>query len=507
MKLTQKMHFVAYLAMTILTIVLAIAAVSASITGSIDIFTGGLAAVVFIVFAILQIACLSIYQPALTPYKVGFYLMHIGLLVLLAGLAAYELAGESLTVQVPVSESGYSYSSVQNEDGELVDLGFAFKIKDFQVEKYESGNDKYYRADVIFTDPATLQQSEDYLEVNRTRRNNGWKLYLMDYSDGAKLLSSTYGLTADSFYETYNADGERAGQTLLELIYQDVAGVRYSYYLYDETNTRFIALTEEEVSLLTGSLWAYTVEEDGYIAVYLTRRDGSFTETLTATGSEVLAQVESTYSDERISYYYYTIDRGIVTWLYDESVDEATPNPISTYGEVFAGIRKTDAGVQVYVMARELTPAHSFHTTEGGSPLLAEITSVCGEESNEISYMLYSASAGGYQKADETDIAELSGKLYGYALNMGGEALIYVHPLSLILLIKQDPGEWATIAGMGMVILGALLMCLVRGKKKTSSDAQTDVSSAESKKTAKEALHTVSRTTSSAVQKSKGGRK
>lgn len=495
MKSIQKLHFVSYLALTILSLLLAVAAVVAAVTGSIEIYTGGLAAVIFVIFAILQIVCLAVYQPALTPYKVGFYLLHIGLLILLAGLAAYELAGESLTVQVPVSESGSSYSSVQDEDGESIDLGFAFKIKDFKVEKYESGNDKYYRADVVFTDTETLRQSEDYLEVNRTRRKNGWKLYLMDYSDGAKLLSTTYGLTSDSFYETYNADGESAGQNLLELIYQDIAGVRYSYYLYDETNRYFTALTAEEVSLLTGSLWAYTVEEEGYVTVYFTRRDGSFTETLTATGSDVLAHVESAYPNERISYYYYTIDRGIVTWLYDESVDEATPNPISTYGEVFAGIRKTDAGVSVYVMARELTPTRSFRSEDGGSSLLTEITSVCGAASGEISYMIYSASVGGYQRASETDIAELSGELYGYALNMGGEALIYVHPLSLILLVKQDPGEWATVAGMVLVMIGALLMCLVRVRKPSNASASESALS-ESKPSAR-----------SAPNRSKGGRK
>ena len=169
----HKLHRVTYLVLTLLTIILAIASIISAASGSIDIFTGGLAAFVFIVFAILQIACISVYQPAFTPYKIGFYLMHLGLLILLSGLAAFELAGFDQTVSVPVNENGSFYSSIRNENGEEEDLGFSFRINSFRVDKYESGSDKYYRADIEFLDPATLRQSKEYLEVNRTLRQNG----------------------------------------------------------------------------------------------------------------------------------------------------------------------------------------------------------------------------------------------------------------------------------------------------------------------------------------------
>lgn len=465
----HKLHRVTYLVLTLLTIILAIASIISAASGSIDIFTGGLAAFVFIVFAILQIACISVYQPAFTPYKIGFYLMHLGLLILLSGLAAFELAGFDQTVSVPVNENGSFYSSIRNENGEEEDLGFSFRINSFRVDKYESGSDKYYRADVEFLDPATLRQSKEYLEVNRTLRQNGKKIYLMDYSDGFKSLAGQYGLTANSFYEVYASHGSESGYDLLSLVYQDIAGTRYAYYLYDSVNSRFLSVSAEEIALLSGNLWAYTVKEDSFVTVYLTTIDGSFTETLTANGKDVIAHIAQTYPDKRVSYYYYTMDQGVVTPLFDPSMEGDRENPVETFGEVFAGIRVSDVGVSVYLMKEELHTGTPITSNEGGSALLSKLSDQWGAPSGGVSYMLYTPSAGGYVKVTENEIASLDGELRGYALNMGDSALIYVHPLSVVLMIKQDPGEYATLAGMILVILGSILMCLVRGKRKKGS--------------------------------------
>ena len=471
----HKLHGVTYRILTLLTLILAVASIISAASGSIDVFTGGLAAFVFILFAILQIACISVYQPAFTPYKIGFYLMHLGLLILLSGLAAFELAGSEQTVFVPVNENGNFYSSVRNENGEEEDLGFSFRINAFRVDKYESGNDKYYRADMEFLDPTTLRQSKEYLEVNRTLRQNGKKIYLMDYSDGSKALSGQYGLSADSFYNVYAAHGTESGYDLLSLIYQDIVGTHYSYYLYDPINSRFISTYPEQIATITGNLWAYTEQDGNAVTVYLTTTDGAFTETLTDSGANILSHVASTYPDARISYYYYTMDQGVVSLLFDPSMEGKTENPVEDYATVFAGIRVTDAGVSVYVMKEELKPHRSFRSEQGGSTLLNEITSAYGAAAPQVSYMLYNSSVSGYVKATEIDVAALNGELRGYALNMGDSALVYVHPLSVVLLIKQDPGEYATLAGMILVILGAILMCLVRGKRKKGSHGDFEV--------------------------------
>ncbi len=471
----RKLHSFTYWTMTLLTAVLAVASTIAAVSGKIDIFTGGLAATLFIIFAILQIACISVYQPAFSCYKIGFYLMHLGLLILLSGLAAFELAGSEQTVQVPVNENGSFYSSIRNKSGEENDLGFSFRINSFRVDKYDSGNDKYYRADVEFLEPTTLRQTKDYLEVNRTLRQNGKKIYLMDYSDGIKTLSGQYGLTADSFYDVYAAHGTESGYDLLSLIYQDIAGTRYAYYLYDEANSRFLPRSVEEIALIPGQLWAYTEEANGMVTVYLTPKDGAFTETLTDNGENILAHVKETYPNARVSYYYYTMDQGVVTPIFDPSMEGERENPVETYGNVFAGIRVSDAGVSVYIMKEELKPHNSFTTTDGGSALMGKITDTYGKAAAEVSYMLYTPSAGGYVKVPESEISTLSGEIRGYALNMGDTALIYVHPLSVVLLIKQDPGEWATLAGMILVMLGAIFMCLLRGKPKGKRHGDFDL--------------------------------
>lgn len=508
MKSIPKIHFITYLILLGLTLLMAIASVAASVTGNIDILTGGLAATVFIIFAVLQIVCLALYQPAFTPYKIGFYLMHIGLLILLAGLSAYALAGESITVQVPVSSTGSYYTQIQNEDGEMTDLGFAFKLTEFTVEKYESGNDKYYRADVAFTDPATLLVEEDYLEVNRTLRRNGWKLYLMDYSDGLRNLAAL-GLTQESFYETYSADGANSGSDLLDLIYQDIAGTRYNYYLYDEANSRFIAITEEQISITTGSLWAYTFESEGMATVYLTKKNGAFAETFSGTGNEILAHVAEAYPEARVSYYQYDIGYGAAGFLHDESIPEEEGNAVAQITDkVYAYIRDNgDAGITVYIMTQEMKPSHSFSSSEGGSALLAEIAGVCGEQSAEISYMIYSPQASGYTRTEELDVAALNGELRAYAVNMNGQALIYVHPLSIIILIKHDPGEWATIAGMILVMLGAVLMCLIRGRKKNFTPNDEKAAETASGSNASPKAVPKQSAQSKHTAKSKGGRK
>ena len=480
MNSTHKLHSFCYLTMTLLTLILTAASVAAAVSGTVDIFTGGLGAVVLIIFAILQIACISVYQPAFTPYKVGFYLLHLGLLILLSGLAAFELAGRELTVQVPVNEYGSFYSSIQSESGEETELGFSFRVNAFCADKYESGADRYYRADVEFLDPTTLRQTKDYLEVNRTLRQNNQKIYLMDYSDGFKTLSGQYGLTADSFYESYASGGAESGYELLSLIYQDIAGVRYSYYLYDEANSRFLPRSAEEIALIPSPLWAYTEQADRAVTVYIVPKNISFAHSLTDSGKNVISFVEQTYPDKRVSYYYYTMDQGIVTPIFDPSMEGERENPAETYEKVFALIGVSDAGVSVYLMKEELIPHKSFSSTEGGSTLMSEITDAYGQAAAEVSYMLYAPSQGGYVKTSESDIAVLDGELRGYALNMGDTALIYVHPLSVVLLIKQDPGEYATLVGMISAMAGAVLMCLLRGKGKGGRHGDFDVAPAKS---------------------------
>lgn len=472
MKSLQKIHSASYLILLGLTILMAIGTVVAVIQGDVSILTGGLASTVFVIFAIVQIVCITLYQPGRSVYKIGFYLMHIGLLVLLAGLAAYALAGDSITVQVPISQTGNYYRYVQNEDGEEVDLGFAFKLTDFTVEKYESGGDRYYKTDVTFADPTTLATENDYLEVNRTLRRNGWKLYLMSYSDGTANLGALQ--LTPYISHVYSASGADAGISVIRQIYADLAGKWYTYYYYDEINGRFTAVSDESVGALTGSLWAYTFEEESAVTVYLTRKDGAFSETLTATGSEIAAHIAEQYGDSIVNYYYYTIDMGRITEIDTDYLIGQCTDP------VFAGIRVSQSGqVSVCVMKEAMTPDAAFTSAEGGSSLLADITSVYGASTITPQYRIYSPTISDYTAATEEEILAEEGVLNAYAVNMGDTLVIFVHPLSNILLLKRDPGEYATVIGMILVMVGGVMMCLFRGRKKAKDETVSDAPSAD----------------------------
>lgn len=116
--------------------------------------------------------------------RIGFYMTHAGIVLLLAGFALFEIGGDSVTATVPVSSDvNVYYSNIQRESGEICDLGFNFCVENFEVETYEDGSDKQYTADLLFADEVTLKVEKAELSVNHTVRRNGWKIYLMSYGD------------------------------------------------------------------------------------------------------------------------------------------------------------------------------------------------------------------------------------------------------------------------------------------------------------------------------------
>lgn len=120
------------------------------------------------------------------PKRIGFYLTHAGIVLLLAGFALFELAGDSVTAAVPVDETGGTYySNIQRENGEVCDLGFNFRVDSFSVESYGDGSDKQYYAGFSFADAVTLKVENKELSVNHPVRKNGWKIYLMNYGYAA----------------------------------------------------------------------------------------------------------------------------------------------------------------------------------------------------------------------------------------------------------------------------------------------------------------------------------
>lgn len=187
----MRFYRISYIILLALTAVMIGLTVADSVIGN---GTSGIFSSVWIVFiltafAVLQIVCLFMMKPAFSLRKAGFYLLHIGLVLFLCGSFVFYLFGQSIPAYIPVDET-MTYTNIQRENSDtLVELGFGLGIKNFKVEKYEdTGTDKYYEAILIIEDQTSLLQTEKKLTVNRPVRENGWKIYLMNYtasSDGS----------------------------------------------------------------------------------------------------------------------------------------------------------------------------------------------------------------------------------------------------------------------------------------------------------------------------------
>jgi len=150
-------------------------------TGSSVNFRGFAVTGVLILAGILMAASLVFAKPSGNLAKrIGFYMTHGGIVLMLAGFALFELAGDSVTAVVPVGGETY-YSNIQRENGEICDLGFHFRVDSRQIEYYEDGSEAQYYAGLAFADPVTLKVDGEWISVNHPVRRNGWKIYLMSF--------------------------------------------------------------------------------------------------------------------------------------------------------------------------------------------------------------------------------------------------------------------------------------------------------------------------------------
>lgn len=74
--------------------------------------------------------------------RLGSYALHFGLVLFLIGSLVYTVTGRSVMTSVPINAS-VLYSEVEDEKGEVLSLGFAFGIPDFEVQYYEPVYDVY----------------------------------------------------------------------------------------------------------------------------------------------------------------------------------------------------------------------------------------------------------------------------------------------------------------------------------------------------------------------------
>lgn len=175
--------------MTVMTVILLGLTIWSSATGA-KVFSNVWVVFLLAAFTALQIICLFSRKPKLSVYRIGFFVMHAGIVLFLIGSFIYYVSGDKLTVSIPV-EPGKQYSRIKRSEEApgkelFVDLGFDIGVSDFKVEKYEPDErgyqtDKYYEATLVITDAKTRETSEVALTVNNPYRKNGWKIYLMSH--------------------------------------------------------------------------------------------------------------------------------------------------------------------------------------------------------------------------------------------------------------------------------------------------------------------------------------
>ena len=152
-----------------------------------QLYTG----ILLLVFGVLTAICLCISViGGNVTYKLGFYILHGGLLLLIIGFIIYGVLGQKYNVSVFKGETFYnSINDTTVEGGKLVDLGFSFRFDGIETEYHldENGNPtsapKMYTAYLTVLQNGSSEVQNIVLSVNDPVRINGYKIYLMSISN------------------------------------------------------------------------------------------------------------------------------------------------------------------------------------------------------------------------------------------------------------------------------------------------------------------------------------
>lgn len=117
-------------------------------------------AVILAIFSILIV--IAAFGQKFRIKRLGSYLLHFGFLLFLLGSLIFTATGQSLTVAVPVDNTK-AYSYLEDTDGNMVELGFAFGVDKFQIKYYDPVYDVYRMTEdepiAIMTDVQIQQAS------------------------------------------------------------------------------------------------------------------------------------------------------------------------------------------------------------------------------------------------------------------------------------------------------------------------------------------------------------
>ena len=161
-----------------------------------DPFWNGLVLGSLIAMGVLTVLCLCISSVAgKLLYKIGFYVLHGGLVILIIGFvltnlaskeAAYELTAFDVRQEAITSVQFYGGDGDGKDDELLstVTLEKGIALKSITTENYENGQPKHYEAVIAFLDKNTGKTADTaVLTVNHPLRYQGLKVYLMTADD------------------------------------------------------------------------------------------------------------------------------------------------------------------------------------------------------------------------------------------------------------------------------------------------------------------------------------
>ncbi len=203
--MNKKISLTLYVALAVVTAALLVMTILAS-AGVDGVWSGMPVVIVLLVLGIAIAVSLIVFNPRRNFYSIGFYVLHLGIVLFLIGSFVYTVSGSEIYVSPPnkssftdviryqMVQNGYTAEEVEEfaskfynevgstkEDGttEIKSLGFNFRVADFKTEYYEDGKSvKYYEATLEFLENGeTVEKS---LSVNHPLYYGGWKIYLMD---------------------------------------------------------------------------------------------------------------------------------------------------------------------------------------------------------------------------------------------------------------------------------------------------------------------------------------
>ena len=200
--INKHLALVLYILLAIVSAALLLMTILAS-AGISDVWNGMPIIVVLSLFGVALAVSVVAFNPKKTFYSIGFYVLHIGIVLFFIGSLVYAVSGEVTNAAPPnvksittameyqMKQNGESdrsiatlkgyYNQVGKADGsgEIIDLGFNFRIVDFKTELYEDGMPKHYEATVEFLNKDGTTEQEK-LTVNHPIYRGDWKIYLMD---------------------------------------------------------------------------------------------------------------------------------------------------------------------------------------------------------------------------------------------------------------------------------------------------------------------------------------